>query len=139
MATSKDTRVRLLGRWKMSASDRPASGLPRLRPALAASARSRTSMISSVLRSAMLSRSRPASEALIQLIWLHRDGDHAPRRETTAIGCAGYTVPRVDIAVVVNGGVTETLQSTPLLRTLRAGFPTARISLLCPSSAADLA
>jgi ADP-heptose:LPS heptosyltransferase len=70
---------------------------------------------------------------------LHRDGDRAPRSEIAAIGCAGDTVRRVDIAVVVNGGVTETLQSTPLLRTLRAGFPTARISLLCPSSAADLA
>jgi lipopolysaccharide heptosyltransferase II len=45
----------------------------------------------------------------------------------------------VDIAVVVNGGVAETLQSTPLLRTLRAGFPSARIVLLCPSTAADLA
>jgi heptosyltransferase II len=45
----------------------------------------------------------------------------------------------VDIAVVVNGGVAETLQSTPLLRTLRAGFPSARIVLVCPSTAADLA
>jgi heptosyltransferase II len=45
----------------------------------------------------------------------------------------------VDIAVVVNGGVAETLQSTPLLRTLRAGFPAARIVLVCPSTAADLA
>jgi heptosyltransferase-2 len=70
---------------------------------------------------------------------LHRHGDRAPRAESTAIGGAGDTVRRVDIAVVVNGGVTETLQSTPLLRTLRAGFPTARISLLCPSSAVDVA
>jgi ADP-heptose:LPS heptosyltransferase len=45
----------------------------------------------------------------------------------------------VDIAVVVNGGVAETLQSTPLLRTLRAGLPSARIVLVCPSTAADLA
>lgn len=45
----------------------------------------------------------------------------------------------MDIAVVVNGGVAETLQSTPLLRTLRAGFPSARIVLVCPSTAADLA
>jgi len=45
----------------------------------------------------------------------------------------------VDIAVVVNGGVAETLQSTPLLRTLRAGFPTTRITIVCPSSAADVA
>src|ERR1700680_3946829 len=46
---------------------------------------------------------------------------------------------RVDIAVVVNGGVAETLQSTPLLRTLRAGFRTARIVLVCPSTASELA
>src|SRR5580704_15880236 len=46
---------------------------------------------------------------------------------------------RVDIAVVVNGGMAETLQSTPLLRTLRAGFPMARIALVCPSTAVDLA
>jgi ADP-heptose:LPS heptosyltransferase len=45
----------------------------------------------------------------------------------------------VDIAVVVNGGMAETLQTTPLLRTLRAGYPTARISLVCPSTATDLA
>jgi ADP-heptose:LPS heptosyltransferase len=45
----------------------------------------------------------------------------------------------VDIAVVVNGGIAETLQSTPLLRTLRAGYPTARIALVCPSTAVDLA
>jgi ADP-heptose:LPS heptosyltransferase len=45
----------------------------------------------------------------------------------------------VDIAVVVNGGMAETLQSTPLLRTLRAGYPTARIALVCPSTAADIA
>jgi heptosyltransferase II len=46
---------------------------------------------------------------------------------------------RVDIAVVVNGGMAETLQSTPLLRTLRAGYPTARIALVCPSTAVDVA
>jgi ADP-heptose:LPS heptosyltransferase len=45
----------------------------------------------------------------------------------------------VDIAVVVTGGVAETLQSTPLLRTLRAGFPTTRITLVCPSTAVELA
>jgi ADP-heptose:LPS heptosyltransferase len=45
----------------------------------------------------------------------------------------------VDIAVVVNGGMAETLQSTPLLRTLRAGYPTARIALVCPSTAVDVA
>ena len=41
--------------------------------------------------------------------------------------------------MVVNGGMAETLQSTPLLRTLRAGYPNARISLVCPSTAVDLA
>jgi heptosyltransferase-2 len=46
---------------------------------------------------------------------------------------------RVDIAVVVNGGMAETLQTTPLLRTLRAGYPTARIVLICPSTAVDVA
>jgi len=46
---------------------------------------------------------------------------------------------RVDIAVVVNGGIAETLQSTPLLRTLRAGYPMARIALVCPSTAVELA
>ena len=41
--------------------------------------------------------------------------------------------------MVVNGGMAETLQSTPLLRTLRAGYPTARIALVCPSTAVDVA
>jgi len=45
----------------------------------------------------------------------------------------------VDIAVVVSGGVAEILQSTPLLRTLRAGLPGTRITLVCPSTAADVA
>ena len=45
----------------------------------------------------------------------------------------------MDIAVVVTGGVAETLQSTPLLRTLRAGLPTARITLICPATAAEVA
>src|SRR5579862_9086732 len=57
-----------------------------------------------------------------------------PRRER-------HTLYRsaVDIAVVVNGGMVETLQATPLLRTLRAGYPTARIALICPSTAVELA
>lgn len=41
--------------------------------------------------------------------------------------------------MVVNGGMAETLQSTPLLRTLRAGYPTARIALVCPTTAVDVA
>src|SRR6202142_4432489 len=46
---------------------------------------------------------------------------------------------RVDIAVVVNGGMAETLQSAPLLRTLRAGYPTASLPLVCPPPAVALA
>ena len=46
---------------------------------------------------------------------------------------------RVNIAVIVSGGITETLQATPLLRTVRAGSPQARIVLLCPASAAAIA
>ncbi|MBV8527702.1 MAG: glycosyltransferase family 9 protein [Candidatus Dormibacteraeota bacterium] len=44
----------------------------------------------------------------------------------------------MDIAVVVGGGITETLQATPLLRSLRAGAPDARITLLCPEAASAL-
>lgn len=44
----------------------------------------------------------------------------------------------VDIAVVVGGGITETLQATPLLRSLRAGAPDAKITLLCPQTASPL-
>lgn len=40
--------------------------------------------------------------------------------------------------MVVEGGVAETLQTTPLLRSLRAGAPGARIVLVCPASAAAL-
>ena len=40
--------------------------------------------------------------------------------------------------MVVVGGITETLQATPLLRSLRAGAPDARITLLCPEPAAAL-
>jgi ADP-heptose:LPS heptosyltransferase len=49
------------------------------------------------------------------------------------------TVSRVNIAVVVSGGLSETLQSTPLLRTLRAGLPQARITLFGPKVAAPIA
>lgn len=42
------------------------------------------------------------------------------------------------IAVVVEGGVTEALQTTPLLRTIRAGAPGARIVLLCPAEVGPL-
>ncbi|MGH7686988.1 MAG: glycosyltransferase family 9 protein [Candidatus Dormibacteria bacterium] len=44
----------------------------------------------------------------------------------------------MDIAVVVAGGVTQTLHATPLLRTLRAAEGTARIVLLCPAASAPL-
>src|SRR5580700_6222745 len=69
----------------------------------------------------------------------------APRRRSRVLRanpraeCHTLYRLRVDIAVVVNGGIAETLQSTPLLRTLRAGFPTARIALICPSTAVDIA
>lgn len=46
----------------------------------------------------------------------------------------GYLL-RVNIVVVVTGGISETLQTTPLLRTLRAGDPSAHITLLCPETA----
>jgi ADP-heptose:LPS heptosyltransferase len=42
----------------------------------------------------------------------------------------------MNIVVMVKGGIAETLQATPLLRTLRAGDPQARITLLCPAVAA---
>lgn len=45
----------------------------------------------------------------------------------------------MNIAVIVDGGLTETLQATPLLRTLRAGLPRSRIVLVCPSTAVDVA
>jgi len=41
----------------------------------------------------------------------------------------------MNVAVLVTGGISETLQTTPLLRTLRAGLPQARLTLLCPASA----
>src|SRR5580704_5097558 len=73
----------------------------------------------------------------------------APLRQSRVPYAVLYAIPRaechtlyrsaVDIAVVVNGGMAETLQTTPLLRTLRAGYPTARIVLVCPSTASDLA
>jgi len=73
------------------------------------------------------------------LIWLHRGADRAPRVQSRRrLGRTLYRA-RVDIAVVVNGGMAETLQATPLLRTLRAGYPTARIALVCPSTATDIA
>jgi len=40
--------------------------------------------------------------------------------------------------VVVGGGITETLQATPLLRSLRSGAPDTRITLICPAAAAAL-
>ena len=45
----------------------------------------------------------------------------------------------VEIAVAVTGGLSETLQSTPLLRTLRSGLPRAGLTLLCPSAADAIA
>ncbi len=45
----------------------------------------------------------------------------------------------MNVLVVVSGGLTETLQATPLLRTLRAGLPEAHITLAAPSRAKQLA
>jgi ADP-heptose:LPS heptosyltransferase len=45
----------------------------------------------------------------------------------------------VRIAILVGGGQVETLQTSPLLRTLRAGLPDAEITLACPPDSADLA
>jgi len=41
----------------------------------------------------------------------------------------------MNVAVLVTGGISETLQTTPLLRTLRAGLPQARLTLFCPANA----
>ena len=43
------------------------------------------------------------------------------------------------IAVLVEGGTTETLLTTPLLRSLRAGAAGVHIVLVCPAGAAELA
>src|SRR5438105_5589682 len=45
------------------------------------------------------------------------------------------TLSGMNVAVLVTGGISETLQATPLLRTLRAGVPQARLTLFCPASA----
>jgi len=45
----------------------------------------------------------------------------------------------VNVVAVVPGGITETLQASPLLRTVRAGEPNAQIALLCPARAASIA
>src|SRR5438445_7312099 len=116
--------------------DLPSSGWPRRCPDLAAAARLRMDVRSAVLRSAMLSRSRPVSVERITTYMV------APLRQnggTCAHLVRDGTVSRVNIAVVVSGGLSETLQSTPLLRTLRAGLPQARITLFGPKAAAPLA
>ncbi len=41
----------------------------------------------------------------------------------------------MNIAVVVSGGLSETILATPLIRTLRAGLTDCRITLLCPQTA----
>lgn len=45
----------------------------------------------------------------------------------------------MNVVAVVPGGITEALQASPLLRTLRAGEPNAQIALLCASAAASIA
>ncbi|HYL71959.1 MAG TPA: glycosyltransferase family 9 protein [Candidatus Dormibacteraeota bacterium] len=45
----------------------------------------------------------------------------------------------MNVVVVVSGGITETLQASPLLRTLRAGEPNAQIGLVCPARSGPIA
>jgi ADP-heptose:LPS heptosyltransferase len=45
----------------------------------------------------------------------------------------------MNVVVVVPGGITEILQATPLLRTLRAGDPSTHITVLCSHVAAAVA
>jgi ADP-heptose:LPS heptosyltransferase len=45
----------------------------------------------------------------------------------------------VNIAVVVTGGVAETVLATPLVETLRSGDPDVRLTLLCPAVASPIA
>jgi heptosyltransferase-2 len=45
----------------------------------------------------------------------------------------------VNLTVIVTGGLSETLQATPVLRTLRAGLPQSRLTLLAPTAAATIA
>jgi heptosyltransferase-2 len=45
----------------------------------------------------------------------------------------------VNIAIVVSGGLSETILATPLLGTLRAGSADAHLTLLCPEAAAGVA
>ena len=71
---------------------------------------------------------------------MHRFADFSAHGDRSAAGGATrYRVWAVNIAVIVGGGMTETIQATPLLRTLRAGSSQARITLLCPSSGAAVA
>ena len=45
----------------------------------------------------------------------------------------------MEILVVVDGGLVETLQATPLIRSLVAGIEGVRVTVACPPSAVDLA
>jgi ADP-heptose:LPS heptosyltransferase len=45
----------------------------------------------------------------------------------------------MDVLVVAGGGLVETLQASPLLRSLHAGLPDARLTLACPPGAATMA
>jgi ADP-heptose:LPS heptosyltransferase len=45
----------------------------------------------------------------------------------------------MEILVVIDGGLVETLQASPLLRSLTAGLDGARITVACPPGAAEIA
>jgi ADP-heptose:LPS heptosyltransferase len=45
----------------------------------------------------------------------------------------------MDILVVVDGGLVETLQATPLVRSLAAGIDGVRVTVACPPSAVEVA
>jgi ADP-heptose:LPS heptosyltransferase len=49
------------------------------------------------------------------------------------------TFAAMDVLVVVDGGLVETLQASPLLRSLSAGGDDVRITLACPPAAASIA
>ncbi len=57
----------------------------------------------------------------------------------SAAGCEPLPFTAMNIVVLVAGGLTETLQAAPLLRSLRAGAPSAHITVATPSRAGDVA
>src|ERR1035437_294854 len=139
MATSKETRVRLLGRWKISTRLRPCSGDPRSSPLLACRATSSSASISPRRRSAMLRRSRPESAADMvqgQYMSVRRI---RPTHAAAVLGVPGpLGLGDVNIVVVVAGGLTETLQAAPLLAALSTATDEPLL-FACAPAAADVA